>query len=529
MTADDRVPVSLDRRRFVLGTAAVLLGATATTPLLSACGSEEAASLPDPSEITVGLANTIQGLDPHTADTIGSISVVHYLFEGLYGLERGNMNKLVPQLAVGPPEQIDPTTYHVRIRPGATFHDGRPVKASDVAYSINRVLDPATSSLLAVFLTAFDKAAAVDGQVLRIKLKKPWTLLTERLALVKVMAEHTAADATAEELARKPIGTGPYRLDAFSADNKQVTLTKYARYNGPLQANVPQIKCSVILDDTARLAALQSQQVTAMNDIAYQDVRSADSSGVTTGTVPSFNQSLIIFNTSRPTFADKRTRQAFLYSVDRESITQSVFFGKARPAVSYLPEDHPMFRRPKTEYRFDVDKAKSLLGSTGEARPSFTLLVSNLGWLSAQIPLLQASLQQAGFDVKIEQGETESLVPRVFAGDFDAWLTVTDPSIFGGYDADMLIRWSYTGAIPESMARWTNAAAGSVSQLLDQATATEQAADQADLYGQVQQIIADEAPIFPLHHRDITAAWLDGLENFAPTVPQGVDLLGVRI
>jgi peptide/nickel transport system substrate-binding protein len=515
-------------RREAIRTGSAGLAVLLAPAFVAACGSSEstggAAKLTGP--VISGQSFAPTTFDPHTASEIGGITVIAYAYEGLYGRSPRPPYDITAQLAAGDPQPVSDTVQRIALRDGAKFHDGSPVTAADVVASVKRLLAKDTASFLAGYLTMVKDIKAVDDHTVELHLNFATSFLKDRIGLVKVVPKSLAEGKNAKKtFDTKPVGSGPYRIDSIGRDLRSARLSDSADYNGPYDVALKQIGMDVILDDQARIAALQSKRLAAMVDPPFQAIDRLDADpNLNAQGADSFQQSIVLFNCAKRPFDDKRVRQAFLYAIDRDTITKSVFFGHAEAATSYLPASHPDYVEPATKYEYDPERAKSLLADAGVSNLSFTLNLSNPGWLAPQGPLIQSQLKDIGVDVKLRQGETESLVKYALDGSYQAWLTPTDPSVFGNTDGEFLIRWVYVNLAP-GFIYWTNAQAKKLAGLLDQALRSTSKDALPPLYKQMQDIIADEAPAFPLHHRQNVAAWGTGLE-LKPDPVYSVNLLG---
>ncbi|MEN3284496.1 MAG: peptide/nickel transport system substrate-binding protein [Solirubrobacteraceae bacterium] len=535
MSAGEGIVVKLDdqtglSRREALRLGGMSVAALMTPALLSACGSSDGgqAAPAITGRINSGQSLAPTTLDPHVASQIGGITIVLYAYEGLYGKSPTAPYGVRPELAAGNLEELSPTSQRVALRSGATFHDGSPVTAKDVVESWRRIMDPKTASFIAGFLTMIKSVKADGDDAVIVTLNHPTTLLKDRLALVKIMPASLAARKPGSKVFNtKPVGSGPYQVVSVTSDLRTVELDRFAAYKGPTKVSLPKIGLTVVPDDQARIAGLQTKRLAAMVDPPFSAIdQLGKQSGIDTGGKLSFQQSLLIFNNGKKPFTDNRIRRAILSAIDRDTITKSVFFGHAEAATSYLPSNNPDYKKPATSVAYDPDRARALLAEAGVSNLSFRLNVSNLGWLSPQAPLIQSQLKDVGINIAIHQGETESLVKEVADKSFDAWLTVTDPSVFGNADGEFLIRWAY-GTLAGFM-YWTDASSKQMAGLLQKATESTSADEVHALVGEMQDLIAEQVPSFPLHHRDATAAWSTGLD-LALNPVYGVDLRGAKL
>src|SRR5690625_1562918 len=116
------------------------------------------------------------------------------------------------------PEQIDDTTWQVTLRDGAVFHDGTPVTADDVVYSFERVMDPENNSFYRDFIDFLDSVEAVDENTVQFNLGYAFSLVPERLSVVKVVPEDLV-ESDYEAFNSLPVGTGPYQMTSATPDD----------------------------------------------------------------------------------------------------------------------------------------------------------------------------------------------------------------------------------------------------------------------------------------------------------------------
>lgn len=533
---------TVSRRDFLratgaLGSGAVLsgyVGACTTGPDPSAAGR----AAPSPSatgssvagSVTGGLAEALLDLDPHTGFAGGTITANIHIFEALYRVDKETLASS-PELAANGLEQVSDTVYRVTIREGATFHSGDPVTADDIVFTFDRIADPDVGSAIARYAEIVNDVRAVDDSTVELTLNAPTTLLAERLAVIKVMSRAAVTGQGGEELGLRPVGTGPYRATNV-ASNETAELRRHDDYNGDRPALLERIDLDVLLDDNARIAALEANQAQLIEDPPIQDVERINASPSLEATaLPSIDlKTIVLCHCGKPPFDDVRVRQALHYAIDRPAIRDSVLFGEAQDAEGALSTNHPGYVAPSTVYTHDPERARSLLNDAGYANGvDFELLVSNLGWIGPQAPLLTDQLEQAGFRATVRLGETESLYSSVLDGSYTAYLAPTDPSAVGGYDTEFLLRWLYYGLVPRSFCYWEAPEADELERLLDQALRATSDEQRDGRLGAAQQLIAEQVPIFPVHFRSAPTAWSSQeIEGFVPQPILNLELFDVR-
>ncbi|MFE2022842.1 ABC transporter substrate-binding protein [Streptomyces sp. NPDC059499] len=521
-------PAGVERRTFLRYTSAIG-AAAALTAGLSACGgpsstADGAAGRGD-GTIEAGLSYALStGFDPMITSGATPFAANTHIFEGLVDLDPATLVAR-PALATEMPKKINATTYRATLREGATFHDGSPVTADDVVFSFERILDEKNASLMAQFVPFVDTVTAVDAKTVEFKLKYAFALFPSRIAVARIVPKKIV-EADVKGFDAKPVGSGPYRLIEATREDK-IVFEKYDTYNGPHPAKAKKMIWRLISDPSARVSAMESGRVQAIEDVPYIDVKRLAGS-VRTESVQSFGLLFLMFNTADKRFADKRVRQALHYALDTEKIISTAMVGNAAAATGYVPETHPDYRRAATVYTHDVAKAKKLLAEAGVENLSFTVLTTDTGWVKDIAPLLKESWAAAGVEVTLDIAQSPAQYAKIDGGDFEVLVAPGDPSVFGN-DADLLMRWFYYGFWPEKRYGWSSSPAyKQVRQTLDKAAQTPDEATRRKLWGEVTDLVADEAALYPVLHRKLPTAWNEkALPGFQPLPTTGLSFVDV--
>ncbi|MGW2652964.1 ABC transporter substrate-binding protein [Streptomyces sp. NPDC001478] len=520
----------VERRTFLRYTGAIG-AAAAITAGLSACGGPSSTS--DGSAgtgagtglIEAGLSYPLStGFDPMITSGATPYAANMHIFEGLVDLDPATLVAR-PALATEMPKKINATTYRATLRKGATFHDGSPVTADDVVFSFERILDPKNASLMAQFVPFIDRVEAVDAGTVEFKLKYPFALFPSRIAVARIVPKKVV-EADVKGFDAKPVGSGPYAFVSATREDK-IVFKKFDAYNGPHPAKADKMIWRLISDQSARVSAMRSGRVQAIEDVPYIDVDGLASSARTEA-VQSFGLLFLMFNTADKRFADKRVRQALHYALDTEKIIKTAMVGNAAAATGYVPATHPEYHKAATVYTHDVAKAKQLLADAGVKNLRFTVLTTDTGWVKDIAPLIKESWAEAGIEATLGIAQSAAQYAKVDSGDFEVLVAPGDPSVFGN-DVDLLMRWFYYGFWPEKRYAWSKTPAyKQVKKLLDQAAAAADEATRKRLWGQVTDLVADEVPLYPILHRKLPTAWNEkSLTGFKPLPTTGLSFLDV--
>lgn len=519
----------VERRTFLRYTAAISTAA-AITASLSACGgpssnADGASGGGDSGLIEAGLSYPLStGFDPMITSGATPYAANMHIFEGLVDLDPTTLVAR-PALATGMPTKINAVTYRATLREGATFHDGSAVTADDVVFSFERILDPENASLMAQFVPFIDTVKAVDKRTVEFKLKHPFALFPSRIAVARIVPKKIV-EPDPKAFDARPVGSGPYTFVEAVREDK-IVFEAYDKYNGPHPAKAKKMIWRLMSDPSARVSAMESGRVQAIEDVPYIDVKRLAGTAKTES-VQSFGLLFLMFNTADKRFADKRVRQALHYALDTKKIISTAMVGNAEAATGYVPDTHPDYHRAATVYTHDTDKARELLADAGAENLSFTVLTTDTGWVKDIAPLLKESWEAAGVKVTLSIAQSPAQYAKVDKGDFDVLVAPGDPSVFGN-DADLLLRWFYYGFWPEKRYGWTTSAAyKKVRKTLDKAARTADEKGRKELWGEVTDLVAEEAALYPILHRKLPTAWTQkSLPGFEPLPTTGLSFLDV--
>jgi peptide/nickel transport system substrate-binding protein len=411
----------------------------------------------------------------------------------------------------------------VAIRDGAKFHNGAPVTAEDVAFSFTRVMDPANKSLFSQFIPFIQDVKPVDAKTVEFTLKYAFPGFGPRISVVKVVPKALATDLKAFDAA--PVGTGPYKLISAVKDDK-IVFEAFADYNGPKPALAKGMTWLLLSDAAARVTAVQSGRVQAIEDVPYLDIDGLKSR-VKVESVQSFGLMFLLFNCNKAPFNNKLVRQALHYGLDKEAIIKKALFGNAKAATSYFQEGHPDYVKAKNVYGYDAKKAEELLKEAGVTSLEFELLTTDTAWVKDVAPLILESWNKIpGVKVTVKSIQSGALyTDRVGAGDYSVVAAPGDPSVFGN-DADLLLSWFYSGATwMEKRAYWTTPERAKLQELMDKGSKAA-GEDAKKITGEVVDLVSDEVPLYPIFHRQLPSAWDDKkLNGFKPLPTTGLSFI----
>ncbi|WP_235934626.1 ABC transporter substrate-binding protein [Paramicrobacterium chengjingii] len=468
---------ALTRRSLLGGGVALGLGV-----LLTACTSPEstieALATGDPvsgGRLRVGLAGggASDTLDAHVPVGTLDIARVVNLYEPLFYWD--DVYKLQPRLATKAMPNESATLWTVTLRDGVLFHDGRPLTAADVVATFERITDPDDPKAGAAGLAELDHVEVIDNLTVAFHLSTPLATFDDSLA------QYMNGIVPADYDPASPIGTGPFKVDSFTAGRRSV----FMRNDDYWQGGEPYLDELEILnfnDEDALINALLSTQVDAVGQVPLSllEVIGADPRiavlNSETGTWLPFTMRV-----DKAPFDDKRVRQAFRLAVDRPQMVEQVLSGNGTVGNDlYAPFD-PGYNTSLPQRKQDVTEAKRLLADAGYPDGIDVELVTapiQAGVVeAAQVFAQQATA--AGIRVKIRKVDVttffgDSYLEWPFAQDF--WYTRN------------FISQSGQGSLPNSPFNETHWDDPEFQSLIEQAKETVDADKRNALVAEAQKI-----------------------------------------
>jgi len=416
-----------------------------------------------------------------------------------------------PGLAESWETSQDGRVYTFHLRPSLKFSDGSALRASDVRFSLTRLVTEGKSSW--GFLFPPLAIETPDDRTVVIKLEAPWAPLLADLALfaASIIPEAYYKNVGREGFGRAPIGSGPFVLAEWRK-GERVVLRRNPHYWDTGHPYLDEVRLLQIEDANTRMLKIQAGEVEIAEEVPFNQIEGVERApGVTVQIAPIQKVDLIFLNQRSPKLNDKKIRQAIGWGIDREAIIRAVLFGHGRVPTSFLPPmlytdtEAPPFRR-------DVEKARALVAESSSPGGLPLRLVIGASDHSRQIAtLIKSQLEPIGIQVEIQQYERAALQARVREGDFDMRLGVETSDIV---DPSQMVASNAVGTLG-----LTAASVGydnpKVNELAAAAQAELDPRRRAELYREIQQIVREDAPYVPLYWPPAVTAVREGVHGFA--------------
>jgi peptide/nickel transport system substrate-binding protein len=435
-------------------------------------------------------------------------------------------------------EQPDALTWVFHLRDGVRFHDGRPLEAEDVAYTIRSLIDGSLVTAKGGSFAAVDQVEVRDRLTVVAHLKRPDAGLLFNMSdgLFGVVPRGAGKD-----FGLHPVGSGPFRF-VSAVQDKEVIVERNRDYWADQVDALPavaagaqrieRIRFQVVPDAITSALELQKGSADLASNVVTLDmVHTLESrpnlkveSGAGSPVI------YVTFNVTDEVLKNKRVRQAVACAIDRQAIVDAIWRGQALLANTLLPAGHwaAAANDGMTQYPHDVARAQRLLDEAGfpagkdGVRLRLRMKTSTDETTRLMAAVLQQQLRAAGIALEIRSAEFGTFYADVTKGAFQIyalrWIgSNEDPDIF---------RYAYgSGSFPPkggNRGRYSNAR---VDALLAEAAGTSDRTVRKRDYVGVQQILAEELPSIPLWYPNNEVVHPRRIVNVLPRPSGNFDFL----
>ena len=314
-------------------------------------------------------------------------------------------------------ENPDPLTWVYSIRPDVTFHDGTPLTAEDVAYSLNRHLDDEVGSYWSGFFSNVESIQVTAPLEVTVRLTQPDVLFNQMMAVAGgVVAKQSFVESAGKDFGTPDGGlmcTGPFQLDDWSK-GESITLTRYDGYwDADNAARAGTVEFSFLPDAAALANALVSGAVDGtygVPEAALTKVQNSDAGDVYYGRQTS-TRNLIVADLEGP-LKDVRIRQALSLALDRDGFANAAIPGPSEPsravaskltwgegaAGDMYAEAWDAFPAPDQ----DIERAKELVAEAGAPDRPIVIAQSPAPVQQVLANEVQAAGKRIGLEVEIK-------------------------------------------------------------------------------------------------------------------------------
>ncbi len=446
-------------------------------------------------------------------------------YDEKWQLNPGTVEK-IPSLKDGDWELLPGGKMRVtyRFKKGFTWHDGRPYTAQDASWTYLMLRNPRSPTLSRTILRKIDNMNARDASTLVVQWNEryPFANTGHTVYPQHILEKDYLRDPgtlKASKQARFPIGNGPYKFAEW-APGSHITLEAYHKFPGGA-AKIKKQVWRFILDSTVLQANVIANQVdaTEINNFSIEQMIEIEKRNPqqTAYYTPALIWEHIDLNLDNEWLKDKRVRQALAHSINRDELSQKLFYGKQPVSHTWLPERHEGYNANVKKYNYDPARARQLLQEAGftmgpdgvmrDARGrrfEMTIMTTAGNAVREQVEqIMKESMRAVGIDLRIDNrpagvlfGQTTRQRQFPFMVMY-AWVMspLTLPHSFWNSDQIPTAQNSWEGS---NYPGWRNAENDKLNNEILQEIDT---AKRVALLKKQQEIWADELPAIPLYFR----------------------------
>ena len=427
--------------------------------------------------IVVGVQNDIDSLDPHLATSAGTKEILFNIYEGLVKSdENGN---LIPAVASDYKVSSDGKVYTFTLRDGIKFHNGNPVTVEDVKYSLERCCGLLDGVVLNSSLKTIESVKIVDQKTVEVTLES---------ANSEMICYFTSAIIPkGVDTAKTPVGTGPFKFESYSPQEK-VVLAKNDNYWISELPYLDTVTFRIVSNSDSAVMFLKSGGIDMFSYLTDDQVLELqDSHQILTGMSDTV-QALFINNAVEP-YNDVRVRQAISYAIDTKAIVEYVSGGKGTAiGAPMTPALERYYADYSNAYALDVAKAKSLLAEAGYPN-GFTMKLTyptNYQFHIDTATIIADQLKAANITVELVPVEWATWLSDVYTGrQYETTVCAVTANLAPSY---LVARFESTSS--KNFVNYNSATFDAAFKLANNTTDDNVKIEQ---YKKIQQIISEDA------------------------------------
>ena len=389
------------KKRFALLAAACLCMAVSMTSFAA-----------DKTDIVVAMDADVDTLHPTDFSTTVELGVLNQIYDTLLYYSPDGTKDPEPRIAESYEISDDGLDYTFHLRDDVTFHDGTPVTADDVVFSIELYK---ASEYQGSQISMLSSVEATDEHTVVCHLDAPYSPFLQGICS-PMIASKAYYESSEDDFVNNPIGSGPYKFVSRAKGSNIKLEANEDYYRGAPE--IKEVTFEVIPDSSTKAIALQTGEVNfAEIDSATKPQLEANPA-ITIAEVPTSSFSYIAMNTEKEPFDDARVRQAINYAIDRDNLVAVCYDGEAEVNSNICAKERFGYSDDQFQYTYDPEKAKELLAEAGIETPYDLGEILVAEKYSNLATVIQNDLKAVGLDVTISVKEFNSYISDLQNGSY---------------------------------------------------------------------------------------------------------------
>ena len=366
----------------------------------------------DKSDIVVAVDADVDTLHPTDFSTTVELGVLNQIYDTLLYYSPDGTKDPEPRIAESYEISDDGLDYTFHLRDDVTFHDGTPVTADDVVFSIELYK---ASEYQGSQISMLSSVEATDEHTVVCHLDAPYSPFLQGICS-PMIASKAYYESSEDDFVNNPIGTGPYKFVSRAKGSNIKLEANEDYYRGAPE--IKEVTFEVIPDSSTKAIALQTGEVNfAEIDSATKPQLEANPA-ITIAEVPTSSFSYIAMNTEKEPFNDVKVRQAINYAIDRDNLVAVCYDGEAEVNSNICAKERFGYSDDQFQYTYDPEKAKELLAEAGIETPYDLGEILVAEKYSNLATVIQNDLKAVGLDVTISVKEFNSYISDLQNGSY---------------------------------------------------------------------------------------------------------------
>ncbi|HEX6575552.1 MAG TPA: peptide ABC transporter substrate-binding protein [Gemmatimonadaceae bacterium] len=491
---------------------AALVSASLVLVALTACsGDSTTASNSSGGTLVISVGGDPETLLPPLASTTTGQLIGDLIYDRLAeigdSLDTVGDHGFQPRLAKTWDWSADSLSITFHLDHAAKWHDGKPVRASDVAFTYRLYTDTANASQFAAQLAGIDSVTAPDSASAKVWFHERSPMqFYDAVNTMLIIPEHQLANLSGKDLqsapaARAPIGSGRFRFRKWNAGQSIELVADTANYRG--RASLDRVVIAIAADMNTAITRLAGGEADVLEQIPAASLpQVASDTSLHIILAPSLDYNFMQFNVARPLFADRELRRALTMALDRASIVRNAYDSLADVAIGPTVRAYPTTDALLKQIPFSREAAMRALDSLGwkdtngdgiresnGRKLEFRLGVPTVSKArNAMATVIQQQLKQVGANVIIDALDIPRFVEAESTHNFDA--------VLGGWHVEPSpggIRQTWGSGGIDGGSNYGSYRNASFDAHVDSALSASTLAGRRDHFTKAYQIINDDA------------------------------------
>lgn len=435
----------------------------------------------DKSDIVVAVDADVDTLHPTDFSTTVELGVLNQIYDTLLYYSPDGTKDPEPRIAESYEISDDGLDYTFHLRDDVTFHDGTPVTADDVVFSIELYK---SSEYQGSQISMLSSVEATDEHTVVCHLDAPYSPFLQGICS-PMIASKAYYESSEDDFVNNPIGTGPYKFVSRAKGSNIKLEANEDYYRGAPE--IKEVTFEVIPDSSTKAIALQTGEVNfAEIDSATKPQLEANPA-ITIAEVPTSSFSYIAMNTEKEPFNDVKVRQAINYAIDRDNLVAVCYDGEAEVNSNICAKERFGYSDDQFQYTYDPEKAKELLAEAGIETPYDLGGILVAEKYSNLATVIQNDLKAVGLDVTISVKEFNSYISDLQNGSYG--ITALNMTLEGDTQTlEMAFTSDYIGIA--NNARYSDE---EMDKLFEQARTETDNDKRAEIFNEIFTKVQDEA------------------------------------